>query len=120
MAEERSFLQPHVHWWVAHALGGCYHVKVGVTYLSRIMENGLPRLGWPTLSVLERVGPLFLHAEESTTHHRYSRAKMQEKLNYMHENPVRGKLVKHPGDWAWSSWCDYYRGAGLLRMDPWG
>jgi putative transposase len=50
----------------------------------------------------------------------YSRAKMKEKLHYMHENPVRAKLVKHPGDWPWSSWCHYYRGEGLLRMDPWG
>ncbi len=29
----------------------------------------------------------------------YSRAKMKEKLHYMRENPVRAKLVKHPGDW---------------------
>ena len=50
----------------------------------------------------------------------YSRAKMTEKLHYMHGNPVRAKLVKHPGDWPWSSWCHYYRGEGLLRMDPWG
>lgn len=50
----------------------------------------------------------------------YTRAKMKEKLLYMHENPVRAKLVKHPGDWPWSSWCHYYRGEGLLRMDPWG
>jgi putative transposase len=27
----------------------------------------------------------------------YSLAKMKEKLHYMHENPVRAKLVKHPG-----------------------
>jgi len=49
----------------------------------------------------------------------YSRAKAQEKLHYMHENPVRERLVRHPGDWPWSSWCFYYRGAGLLEMDPW-
>jgi len=49
----------------------------------------------------------------------YSRAKAQEKLHYMHANPVREKLVAHPGDWPWSSWCFYFRGAGLLQMDPW-
>ena len=49
----------------------------------------------------------------------YARAKAQEKLHYMHDNPVREKLVQHPGDWPWSSWCFYYRGAGLLQMDPW-
>ena len=50
----------------------------------------------------------------------HSRAKMAEKLHYMHGNPVQAKLVKHPGDWPWSSWCHYYRGESLLRMDPWG
>jgi putative transposase len=47
----------------------------------------------------------------------YSRAKVQEKLHYMHANPVKEKLVQHPGDWPWSSWCFYYRGEGLLKMD---
>jgi putative transposase len=49
----------------------------------------------------------------------HTRAKMMEKLQYMHGNPVRAKLVEHPGDWPWSSWSDYYRGEGLLRMDHW-
>lgn len=49
----------------------------------------------------------------------YSRAKVLEKLHYMHSNPVRERLVKHPGDWPWSSWCFYYRGHGLLAMDSW-
>jgi putative transposase len=45
----------------------------------------------------------------------YSRAKLQEKLHYMHANPVRAKLVQQPRDWPWSSWCYYYRGAGCCR-----
>jgi putative transposase len=49
----------------------------------------------------------------------YSRTKVQEKLHYMHANPVRQKLVEHPGDWPWSSWSYWYRGGGLLRMDAW-
>jgi putative transposase len=50
----------------------------------------------------------------------HSCAKMAEKLHYMHGNPVRAKLVKHPGAWPWSSWSHYYRGEGMLTMDPWG
>jgi putative transposase len=50
----------------------------------------------------------------------YSHTKLREKLHYMHANPVKEKLVGHPGDWPWSSWCYYYRGEGLLRMDPLG
>jgi putative transposase len=49
----------------------------------------------------------------------YSRGKVIEKLHYMHANPVRQGLVDHPGDWPWSSWCFYYRGEGLLKIDPW-
>ncbi len=48
----------------------------------------------------------------------YSRGKMKEKLNYMHANPVIRKLVKHPSEWAWSSWSFYEKGeAGLVRID---
>ncbi len=49
----------------------------------------------------------------------YSRAKVREKLEYMHANPVKNNLVGHPADWPWSSWAFYYRGKGLLEMDPW-
>ena len=48
----------------------------------------------------------------------YSHRKRLEKLNYMHANPVKRGLVKHPQDWAHSSWR-FYQGTelGLLRMD---
>jgi hypothetical protein len=61
------------------------------------VNRGAPRFrGW--LAGLERV---LLHV-----------------LNYTHANPVIRKLVKHPKDWAWSSWS-HYRGreAGLIRID---
>ena len=48
----------------------------------------------------------------------YTRGKRREKLNYMHANPVIRKLVKHPKDWPWSSWCFHEKGeAGLIRVD---
>jgi putative transposase len=48
----------------------------------------------------------------------YSTGKKKEKLNYMHANPVIRRLVKHPRDWAWSSWGFYYGGGdGLLAID---
>jgi putative transposase len=48
----------------------------------------------------------------------YSKGKKQEKLHYMHANPVIRRLVKHPKDWPWSSWSFYERGqAGLIRID---
>ncbi len=32
----------------------------------------------------------------------YSHEKKDEKLDYMHANPVNGGLVRHPQDWPWS------------------
>jgi putative transposase len=47
----------------------------------------------------------------------YTRAKLKEKLEYMHANPVKERLVDHPRDWPWSSWSFYETGEGLLKMD---
>lgn len=49
----------------------------------------------------------------------YSRAKVIEKLHYMHANPVQEDLVTHPGHWPWSSWCFYHGRDALLEMDAW-
>jgi putative transposase len=47
----------------------------------------------------------------------YTSAKLKEKLEYMHANPVKEKLVGHPREWPWSSWAYYATGKGLLKMD---
>ena len=50
----------------------------------------------------------------------WSMKKLKEKLEYMHGNPVKRKLVEHPADWPWSSWSYYERGErGLIAIDPW-
>ncbi len=48
----------------------------------------------------------------------YSEGKRIEKLNYMHENPLKRKLVTHPKEWPWSSW-GFYAGAAkvLVQID---
>lgn len=33
--------------------------------------------------------------------------KLPEKLQYMHENPVRRGIVRQPGEWCWSSFGHY-------------
>ena len=51
----------------------------------------------------------------------HSEKKRMEKLDYMHHNPVKGGLVKEPGDWPWSSWRFYFRqDASILEMDRLG
>jgi putative transposase len=48
----------------------------------------------------------------------WSREKEREKLDYMHANPSKNKLVGHPRDWPWSSFWYYETGErGLLRID---
>ena len=37
----------------------------------------------------------------------YSEEKMQQKLDYIHYNPVRAGLCKNPEDWPWSSYRYY-------------
>ena len=49
----------------------------------------------------------------------WSHKKLLEKLNYMHNNPVRRRLVSQPAEWPWSSWRFYYwEDSSILRMDP--
>ena len=44
--------------------------------------------------------------------------KRDEKLSYMHNNPVQRGLVKEPGDWPWSSWRFYFlNDTPMLAMD---
>jgi REP-associated tyrosine transposase len=48
----------------------------------------------------------------------WSGEKKKEKLEYMHANPVKRKLVQHPKDWPWSSFSFYASGeAGLIPID---
>jgi putative transposase len=48
----------------------------------------------------------------------WSTKKVREKLDYMHLNPVKRKLVSHPKDWPWSSWSHYEKSQdGLIAID---
>ncbi|MEM1423742.1 MAG: transposase [Planctomycetota bacterium] len=47
-----------------------------------------------------------------------TREELDEKIRYVHENPVRRGLVEHPEDWAWSS-ARWYAGdrEGAIEID---
>jgi putative transposase len=51
----------------------------------------------------------------------YTDEKRLEKRRYMHRNPVIRGLVKHPGDWAWSSYRHWATGQdGVVEIEsPW-
>ncbi|HEV2489169.1 MAG TPA: transposase [Candidatus Acidoferrales bacterium] len=51
----------------------------------------------------------------------WSRKKRNEKLHYMHFNPVQRRLVRHPRHWPWSSYAFYAEdGPVLLVLEPVG
>lgn len=48
----------------------------------------------------------------------FTAKKLFEKLEYMHENPVKRGLVERAEDWRWSSWSHYSKGQlGLIPVD---
>ena len=48
----------------------------------------------------------------------YTQGKLNEKLKYMHANPVTRGLVDHPGAWIWSSYLFYETGEqGIISID---
>ena len=49
----------------------------------------------------------------------WSLKKRIEKLEYMHMNPLKRKLVDHPKDWPWSSFSFYTNSKhALISVDP--
>lgn len=49
----------------------------------------------------------------------HSTKKRREKLDYMHANPVKRKLVSNPSAWMWSSASFYATGIpGMISVDP--
>jgi hypothetical protein len=49
----------------------------------------------------------------------WSAEKLREKLEYIHANPMKRKLVVHAKDWPWSSFSVYAKDeAGLVEIDP--
>ncbi len=48
----------------------------------------------------------------------YSDKKLEQKVNYIHWNPVQAGLCANPEDWSWSSYRSYEFGEqGLLNID---
>ena len=49
----------------------------------------------------------------------YSPRKMEEKLNYMHQNPVTAGLVREASQWQWSSARHYELGKSVGVKVSW-
>jgi len=68
----------------------------GATYLGRVTD-----VGHPTRR------PFSLWQRGFYDFNIYSEAKLLEKLDYMHNNPVTAGLVSSPGSYEWSTWKLY-------------
>jgi putative transposase len=84
------------------------------------------RLNWSReMAPAEKAGPKSLEDDPYAFWQRrfydynvWSDGKLEQKLDYMHRNPVRRGLVSHPKYWPWSSWSNYEKGEpGLIRID---
>lgn len=42
--------------------------------------------------------------------------KLKQRLNYLHENPVKAGFVSRPEDWAWSSASAYCGETSVLEL----
>jgi putative transposase len=49
----------------------------------------------------------------------FTAVKLEEKLHYMHMNPVQAGLVLGPADWEWSSYRAYaFNEPGVVKVTP--
>jgi len=44
---------------------------------------------------------------------------MRQKLEYIHNNPVKRGYIARPEHWRYSSAGNYFSGEGLIDIDPW-
>ena len=65
--------------------------------IKRLLHLALPSYG----SAVEPMGPVW--QARYYDFNLFSTRKLEEKLTYIHQNPVRAGLVSHPCDWPWSS-----------------
>jgi putative transposase len=75
----------------------------------------------PTLVKCARVGhPEHVWQKRFYDFHVWSERKREEKLRYMHRNPVKEGLVQEPEQWLWSSYRSYaYDEPGMVKINQW-
>ncbi|MCI0330889.1 MAG: transposase [candidate division Zixibacteria bacterium] len=56
--------------------------------------------------------------EDTFVYNIFSERKLEEKLDYIHRNPVEAGLAKEEKDWPYSSWRNYHLGDhSLIKVD---
>ena len=69
-----------------------------------------------SVSMQQKERPFWMHRYYD--YNVYSQYKFQQKLKYIHRNPVSRGLVEKPEDWAWSSFRHYATGVrGVVEVE---
>jgi len=85
----------------------------------RRSRRRVPKSQLPLWDEAERPGPRNFWQHRFYDFNEWSERKKNEKLHYMHMNPVKRGLVAEPKLWAWSSYRFYrYDEPGLCTPNP--
>lgn len=91
--------------------------------LNAIAQNGESRRDW-MLSVFKQAAFMYKRnsvyqfwTHENHAEHIYSNKFIEQKLDYIHQNPVKAGIVLNEQDYVYSSATNYYGGEGLFDVD---
>ncbi|MBD3616949.1 MAG: transposase [Gracilimonas sp.] len=103
-------------------------LRLGKSYTARqildvLKQNGhthwLEKLKWNKRS--HKIGRTFQVWQEGLHPKQLTNMKMvNQKIEYIHVNPVRAGFVKEPAHWRYSSACDYLGVQGLIPVTVFG
>ena len=116
-------MENHIH-WIASGRNLTEQIRKFKSFTARKILDGLKREGFETIltelsfyKLQHKEKQRFqLWQEGSHPQEIQSDAMMRQKLDYIHQNPVRRGYVDRPEDWRYSSARNYLDENGLLEI----
>ncbi|MFO0952150.1 MAG: transposase [Isosphaeraceae bacterium] len=88
--------------------------RKAMAYLEQHRPDWLPRLARVRRGRRER---LFWQSGGGFDRNITEPKTLQSMIDYIHQNPIRRRLVEHPSDWTWSS-AGWYEGKATTELLP--
>ncbi|MFZ5353841.1 MAG: REP-associated tyrosine transposase [Bacillota bacterium] len=90
-------------------------IKAGIEDLATAMKRINIRYAMIYNEKNDRVGHVFQDRfkSESIADDTY----LLQVIRYVHNNPVKAKIVKHPKEYKWSSYCQYFEGVTVVAQE---
>jgi putative transposase len=116
-------MENHIH-WIASGENLNEQIRNFKSFTARAILDGLEREGFATVlkelhyfKIQNKAGQIFqLWQEGSHPQEILNKDMMRQKLEYIHQNPVRRGYVDKPEDWRYSSARNYAGHAGLMSV----